>query len=136
MSSPHTGLPVAPCAGGCGTVTPWAFCRCCWRQLPDELRDAVAKAPAGNRIEAVAAAAVRLMVQTSAHITLPRLPRPDPVSGARTWRGGVQVLGTLLRIPGRTLDAENLDEAEQHAAAVLSAIAFMRGQQKRGAGDG
>jgi len=127
VTAPHTGLNVAPCAGGCGTTTLSAFCRACWKCLPHDLADAISNAPTVERYrEAIASAAVHLLVGSAAHVVLPRTPRPDPVSGTVTWKGGVQVLGPLLKIPGRTLDVDNLDEAEQHATAVLSAIAYMR----------
>jgi hypothetical protein len=43
-----------------------------------------------------------------------------------TYAGGVQIIGPIVKIPGRTLDVDHLDEAEQHAAAVLAAIRQMR----------
>lgn len=50
---------------------------------------------------------------------------PRRCAGPRTWPGGVQVIGPLLRIPGRTVHVDDLDEAVQHAAAVTEAIACL-----------
>ena len=64
--------------------------------------------------------------------------QPDPLfdvtreparpAGPRTWPGGVQVIGPLLRIPGRTIHVDDLDEADEHAASVVEAIAELRAE--------
>jgi hypothetical protein len=62
----------------------------------------------------------------------PVLPAPcrvDAVSGAVVWDGGIEVMGPLFRIPGRQLDASQLDEARQHVAAVSAAIAYLEALQ-------
>lgn len=53
---------------------------------------------------------------------------PSRVSPPRTWPGGVQVIGPILRIPGRTLFAcrEDLEEAVRHAESVMDAVAALR----------
>lgn len=67
----------------------------------------------------------------TAAATSARVALPDPVAGPTnagviTYVGGVQVMGPLVKIPGRTLDVDHLDEAEQHAAAVLAAVRQIR----------
>lgn len=54
--------------------------------------------------------------------------QPSRAGTVRTFAGGVQLCGPILRIPGRTLfaSAEDIAEAEQHAAAVLAAVAELR----------
>jgi hypothetical protein len=46
-------------------------------------------------------------------------------TGIAAWEGGVQVLGDMVKIHGRTIDHEHLDDARQHALAVLAAVAHV-----------
>lgn len=51
---------------------------------------------------------------------------PRQAAGPRTWPGGVQVVGPLLRIPGRCLDVGQLDEAVRLADTIMDAVAELR----------
>lgn len=51
---------------------------------------------------------------------------PRTPAAPQTWPGGIQVVGPLLRIPGRLLDIGQLDEAVRHAEAVMDAVAVLR----------
>ncbi|MEK6443575.1 hypothetical protein [Pseudonocardia sp. T1-2H] len=69
--------------------------------------------------DVVLTVARRLLVRA----TQPPAPSPTVLpSGIAVWEGGVEVLGPLLKIPGRTLDVEHLEDARQHVAAVNAAI--------------
>ncbi len=62
------------------------------------------------------------------------LQLPEPLGvlmpvGASYWDGGVRVMGQLVCIPGRCIHVEDIAQAEQHAAAVLAAVAMLRGQR-------
>lgn len=65
--------------------------------------------------------------------------RPSRVSPPRTWPGGVQLVGPLVRIPGRMLSACPADVAElrQHIASCQAALdalltEFPEADQSRG----
>lgn len=62
------------------------------------------------------------------------MTHPSRVSGTTTLPGGIQIMGPLLRIPGRQLcaDPADLDEAEQHADSVKAAVAMLRAEYPRG----
>lgn len=51
---------------------------------------------------------------------------PSRVSPPRTWPCGVEVVGPLLRIPGRTLDTGQLEEAVRLADELMDAVAELR----------
>lgn len=51
---------------------------------------------------------------------------PRPTAAPRTWPGGVQVVGPLLRIPGRMFDTTQLADADELAASIRAAVAALR----------
>lgn len=62
---------------------------------------------------------------TSTAVQLPAPSSCDVAARSVVWRGGVERIGQVLRIPGRCLDlarAEDRAAAEQHARAVLAAV--------------
>lgn len=68
---------------------------------------------------------------TAAVVTADELPpwssRILP-AGTTVWEGGVRVNGTLVSIPGRTLnvsDAQEREEVRRHALSVLAVLAHL-----------
>lgn len=51
---------------------------------------------------------------------------PRRCAAPRVWPGGVEVIGPLLRFPGRTVHVEDLEEADAHIRSVTEAVAELR----------